>query len=249
MQLVKSVGKISVVAMPLRHQALNGLRQAIIDGKLGPGARLRELELSSVVGVSRTVIREVLRQLEAEGLVTTVPNKGAIVRTLPPREAEDIYRIRALLEGFAARLFVENAPAALLERLLAAGRGVITAYDTGNVNSILKAKDRFYDALFEGTGSKVLSSILRSLNAQISRWRTLCLWYPDNGKRKAEKSVRDIKAMLTAIEQRDAEAAERITREHVMNAAKAVMHMLREQKSADATRTVHLGEQHRTAHR
>src|SRR5277367_656435 len=90
-------------AAPLRRQVLEELRSSIISGRLLPGARLIERELIAMMGVSRTVIREALRQLEAEGLVSNIPNKGPIVRELTIEEAKDLYAIRAVLEGLAAR--------------------------------------------------------------------------------------------------------------------------------------------------
>src|SRR5580700_12350536 len=104
-------------AAPLRRQVLDELRQSIIAGRLRPGARLVERELIAMMGVSRTVIREALRQLESEGLVAIVPNKGPIVRTLTVEEARDIYAIRAVLEGLAARLFTEQADQTQISRL------------------------------------------------------------------------------------------------------------------------------------
>src|SRR3984893_1597927 len=104
-------------AAPLRRQVLDELRQSIIAGRLRPGARLIERELIAMMGVSRTVIREALRQLEAEGLVDVVPNRGAIVRELTIAEARDLYAIRALLEGLAARMFVEKAGAQAIAAL------------------------------------------------------------------------------------------------------------------------------------
>jgi DNA-binding GntR family transcriptional regulator len=86
-------------AAPLRHEVLEALRAAIVSGRLAPGARLIERELIAMMSVSRTVIREALRQLEAEGLVDVVPNRGAVVRELTLAEARDLYAIRALLEA------------------------------------------------------------------------------------------------------------------------------------------------------
>src|SRR5580704_15724302 len=112
-----ALAAIPKAAAPLRRQVLDELRQSIIAGRLRPGARLVERELIAMMGVSRTVIREALRQLESEGLVAIVPNKGPIVRELTRDEARDLYSIRAVLEGLAARLFVENASELSIGRL------------------------------------------------------------------------------------------------------------------------------------
>lgn len=220
---MKSLRKNPIVPAPLRLQALNGLRQAIIDGELAPGQRLREAELSAATGVSRSVIREALCQLEAERLIVTVPNKGAVVRTLSPAEAVDVYRVRALIEGYAARLFVEHAPDERVARLVAAGEAVVASYATGGVRSILKAKDRFYAILYEGSGSDVLQSLYETLNARISLWRARGLSSQAEGGTEAERAMRDIREIVSAVKRRDAAEAERRVRKRVMTSARNVL--------------------------
>ena len=101
--LPSSLGTISKSAAPLRRQVLLELRQSIILGRLNPGERLVERELISMMGVSRTVIREALRQLESEGLVAIIPNKGPVVRALTLEEAQDLYVIRAEEQALQGR--------------------------------------------------------------------------------------------------------------------------------------------------
>jgi DNA-binding GntR family transcriptional regulator len=158
-------------AAPLRRQVLDELRQSIIAGRLLPGARVVERELIAMLGVSRTVIREALRQLESEGLVAIIPNKGPIVRELTLDEARDLYTIRAVLEGLAARLFVEKADERQIEKLERALAAIGDAYRGGHPEVILDTKNRFYDALFEGAGSETLSSMIGMLHVRIWRWR------------------------------------------------------------------------------
>jgi DNA-binding GntR family transcriptional regulator len=86
-------------AAPLRRDVVDAMRKAIVEGRLAPGSRLIERELIDMIGVSRTVIREALRQLESESIVETIPNKGPIVRRLTRAEAVDLYAIRSVLEG------------------------------------------------------------------------------------------------------------------------------------------------------
>lgn len=213
-------------AAPLRQQVLDSLRQAIIDGRLAPGARLTERELTGMMGVSRTVIREALRQLESEGLVAIIPNKGPVVRELTPAEAQDLYQIRAVLEGYAARLFVENADDARAHTLAVALEVVAAAYERGDAREILETKNRFYDALFAGAGSETLSSMLATLHARIWRWRALGLTHPRRSVQRSKESVTNLRAMLAAIGRRDGEAAERITRDEAQHAAAEVMRLI-----------------------
>src|SRR5580704_11600324 len=130
-------------AAPLRQQVLDELRQSIIAGRLNPGERLVEREMIEMMGVSRTVIREALRQLESEGLIAIIPNKGPVVRELTRQEAQDLYAIRAVLEGLAARLFVENADSTQIENLERALLEVGDAYDHGDPAEILEVKNHF----------------------------------------------------------------------------------------------------------
>src|SRR6056297_3133463 len=95
-------------AAPVREQVLKALRTEIIEGRFAPGRRLTERELTEMLGVSRTVLRESLRQLEAEGLISLIPNQGPVVRALTVGEARELYRIREALEGLAARLFANR---------------------------------------------------------------------------------------------------------------------------------------------
>ena len=109
--------QVERVAAPLRTQVSDILRREIVEMRLHPGQRLVERELIERIGVSRTTIREALRELASEGLVTTIPQKGAIVAIPSPKEAAEVYEVRALLEGLAAREFVDNATELHLEAL------------------------------------------------------------------------------------------------------------------------------------
>ncbi|MGZ5153915.1 MAG: GntR family transcriptional regulator [Burkholderiales bacterium] len=218
--------EIQKLAAPLRLQVLDSLRQGIISGTLAPGARITERELTEMLGVSRTVIREALRQLETEGLVANVPNKGPVVRELSLEEAKDLYSIRAVLEGFAARLFAENASEVDFNTLEEALEAVVTAYDSGDANRVLATKNDFYAILFEGACSQTLSSMLNTLHARIWRWRALGLTHPDRSPERSLESIGGLRAVLAAIRQRDGESAERITREEANKAANEVMRLL-----------------------
>jgi GntR family transcriptional regulator, trigonelline degradation regulator len=219
---------ISKSAAPLRRQVLDELRQSIIAGRLNPGERLIERELIAMMGVSRTVIREALRQLESEGLVAIVPNKGPIVRTLTVEEARDIYAIRAVLEGLAARLFVEQTDDAQIARLEQALSVVEKAYDSGVAESMLETKNNFYEVLFEGAKSETLSSMLAILHGRIWRWRGLGLTHPNRSPHRDRQSLKNLRALLQAIRARDAALAEKILRDEVSKAADEVHRLLKD---------------------
>lgn len=214
------------LAAPLRQQVLEHLRAEIIDGRRAPGSRLVEREIIEKLGVSRTVVREALRQLESEGLVAMVPNKGPVVRALTVGEAKDLYHIRSVLAGLAARLFTEHAGAPEVKSLGAALERVAAAYAAGAVGEILEAKNQFYDVLFEGARSSTLSEMLTSLHGRIRRWRALGLAHPARSIHRSKESVRNLRSTLAAIRKRDAASAERILREEVDRAAAEIMRIL-----------------------
>lgn len=213
-------------AAPLRRQVLEALRRSIIAGRLPPGARLFERDLIAMTGVSRTVIREALRQLESEGLITMIPNKGPVVRELTLQEAKDLYGIRAVLEGFAARLFVGNANSTQVTKLGQALQATVEAYRRRDPGGILDAKNRFYDVLFEGAGSQALSSMIATLHVRIWRWRALGLSHPQRRRARAKESIRALRALLAAIRARNADLAEMLMRNEVISAAAEATRLL-----------------------
>ena len=228
---------IQRIAAPLRQQAHDALRRTIIEGQLAPGTRLVERDLCARMGVSRTVVREVLRQLESEGLVATIAHRGPVVRALSEPEARELYAIRAVLEGLAARMFAAEANEAQVARLGAAVDAVEEAYRAGEAKQVIEAKNRFYLVLFEPARGEVLSGMLASLHARISRWRALGLTHPERSPQRSARSIEGLRALAAAIGARDAEAAERLARVEAENAAAEVFRLLRlEDEAAGAQR-------------
>lgn len=217
---------IQKAVAPLRQQVLEALRRAIISGQLRPGERLTERSLTSMMSVSRTVVREVLRQLETEGLVAVIPNRGPVVRELSAQEAKDLYRIRGVLEGLAAQLFVENASDSDVLKLQRAFADVKAAYEKGRGEQILDSKNYFYDVLSTGARSETLAAMLTSLHARIWRWRALGLTHPRRSAGRSSESLRNLRLLIAAIKRRDAAAAEKISREETHRAAAEVMRLL-----------------------
>ena len=208
------------VAAPLREQVLDLLRQAIVEHRLKPGQRLIERELVEQIGVSRTTIREVLRQLAAEGLVATIPQRGAIVAIPTAEEAAELYEVRAALESLAARRFVEHGSESQVKALRAAYEQVaevMSAGDDADVLAMLQAKDLFYDVLLKGSGNRSVHSILSGLTARVSVLRATSMRQPG----RALRSVAEIEQIVEAVERGDADAAARACVNHVEMAARA----------------------------
>jgi len=194
---------------PIRTQVLDNLRKAILTRQLAPGQRLIERELVEMTGVSRTSVREALRELAAEGLVSTSPNKGTAVATLSSEQARQIYEVRAVLEGLAGRLFVENATDVQRRALLAQLSKINRLVSRGG--GILEAKDRFYAILFDGAGNDALRDITVSLQARVTYLRSLSLSLDG----RPEESLAELHDIGAAIEAGDADAAQAACMRHV----------------------------------
>lgn len=192
------------------------LRKAILDFDLRPGQRLIERELIEQIGVSRTTIREVLRELTSEGLVTMVPQKGAIVAKPSPDEAADLYEARVALETLVVQRFVERATEAHVAELTTRVEDFAAVVEQGgDIHAMLAAKDRFYDILTDGAGSQVLQQILSGLQARVRVLRATSLSAPG----RPQQAVAEIRELGAAIANRDATTAARICAGHVRSAA------------------------------
>ena len=194
--------QISRQAAPIRTQTLRKLRKAILDSYFKPGDRLYEKELCEQFGVSRTSIREALRQLEAEALVTIVPNQGPIVTRVSQRDAEDIYQVRELLECLASRLFAERATDKQVRDLAGAVDSLERAYLADDIRAFLKVKTTVYEILFSGCGNNVAHSIFKTLIARVNVLRKTSLSQPGRTPPVSSKSRRFSRLSRSEIRRR-----------------------------------------------
>lgn len=211
------IAPIGRVAAPLREQVIHLIRNAILDFQLRPGQRLVERELIERFGVSRTTIREALRELASEGLVTVVPQKGAIVSAPTAAEAADLYDVRAHLEALAIERFIAQASAAQVEQLqsIVDTLSEVTQRSPEDTRTILRIKDRFYGTIIEGAHNTVLMQVLGSLQARVRVLRATSL----GASGRAAEAAKEIRDIMEAISRRDAAEASRLCFRHIQNAA------------------------------
>ncbi len=203
--------KIDRPARTLRELAVERLRDAILRLQFRPGERLVERNLCDRLGVSRTVVREALRHLESEGLVEVIPNQGPAVARLDPRQAEQVYEIRALLEAEAARAAARAAGPKDVAALKRANQAIQKAFSTNDSGAILKATTAFYELLFRIAGKPVAWQVVQGLNARINHLRAMTVSTP----RRAEDADQEMLRIIRAIEAGDGAAAARASSEHV----------------------------------
>lgn len=211
-----AIGPVGRVAAPLRDQVLAVLRQAILNFEIRPGQRLIERKLVEDLNVSRATVREVLTKLASEGLVTVIPQRGAIVSVLTPAEAADIYEMRAALEVLAVQRFVERASPTQVRDLRRALNGYARSVRSKNdTTKELRAKDSFYEALLAGASSAPLAEMLTMLQGRVQLLRATSL----SVRGRALESVQELTAIVEAIEAGDAKRAAAACATHVRNAA------------------------------
>jgi GntR family transcriptional regulator, trigonelline degradation regulator len=211
--------RVAPVAAPVRQQVAEVLRAAITTGRFAPGQRLVEKDLCELTGVSRASVREALRQLESEGLIATLPNRGPLVSRLSAQDAVSIYQVRGALEALAAQLFATHATDEQIAELEGTVRVLDQAYKAQDVDRIVQAKRRFYDVMLAGSGNSMIGTILSTMNARITMLRRVSLSSP----KRAPASIREIRAVLNAIKKRDAQAAYEASLHHIQQAAKVAL--------------------------
>ncbi|GAA0900399.1 IclR family transcriptional regulator domain-containing protein [Pseudonocardia zijingensis] len=215
--------RVRHVAAPLRSQVLEVFRQDILAAEFEPGERLVEARLCARYEVSRTVIREVLRQLESEGLVTIVPNRGPVITELTAFDAKALFEVRGALEGLAGALFAERATAAQREQMGQLIQRLTRTYATVDLPERLAMKDEFYDILIAGAVNPVIESTLRGIHARVQMLRGLSM----QAERRAPETVRELAAIHEAAAVRgDPDAAREACELHVRNAAATALREL-----------------------
>jgi DNA-binding GntR family transcriptional regulator len=224
-------GALDRVATPLREQVLRLLEREIVELRLKPGQRLLERELVERLGVSRTTIREALGQLAARGLVTNIPQKGAVVATPSPKEAAEIYEVRAELEGIIARQFAQRASDDQVRLLREAFEVMEARYrESHDPMELLRTKRALYSVLLDGADNGTVRSILEEFQARIALMRATTLGAPE----RPTEAVEEIRRLVEAIERRDAEAAAQASIDHVRNAARTLFEMTQGQDGGPA---------------
>ena len=202
-------------AKTLRELSLEKVRGAILSGHFKPGERLVERSLCEQLDVSRSIVREVLRHLEAEGLIESIPHTGPVVASLSADQAAQIYALRALMEGRAARLFADTASDAALAQLVTLNAAIQAAFKAGDHAAVVERTTVFYEALFKGAGMTIAWDIVRSLNARINRLRLMTIGSPGRQKEAAA----EMDKILKALRKRDPEAAQEAAQAHVRRVA------------------------------
>ncbi|MFY0616759.1 GntR family transcriptional regulator [Shimia sp.] len=206
-----TLAKIEHPPATLRDMVQERMREAIIEGVFHPGQRLVERPLCDQLGVSRTVIRETIRYLEAEGLVEILPGRGPIVATISRDDARQIYDIRRMLETSAAEDCARKITPDRARSLEAALNRLKKGFGDKTPGALFRATSDFYSEIFEGAGHHVAWDIVQRLNGRISRLRMMTL----SSTQRKQPGISHMEAICAAIISGNAEAARQAVIHHL----------------------------------
>jgi DNA-binding GntR family transcriptional regulator len=228
---LKSIAKLAPLQQqtaPLRNKIIASLRSAIATGVLEPGARLVERDLCAQLNVSRTSLREALRELQADGVLLQTGARGLSVGIVTREEAENAYRIRAVLEALVVEQFIENASKRDITELCKDALALKAAYRSGDVSKMLLSKHRFFDRICTGADNALAFNIINRLVLRTSSLRSRSL----ARKVRQQQSLHETDAIVDAIKAGNIGDARRAATAHVNNAMKSVFTALDQETAA-----------------
>jgi DNA-binding GntR family transcriptional regulator len=201
------------------------LREAILRGDLKPGQKLKQQELAEWLGMSATPVREVLRILEAEGLLEHIPHRGVYVAEVTPEDTQEITPIRVALEGLAVRMYASHCDDSDLQELESLIDRMEQAWHDMDLVRVRRTNYHFHAAIYRGAGSKILKELIDRL---WPRFATDLLWMIPG---RAEQSIQQHRAIVRALKKRDADLAAEAMTVHIMTAGEQIATFVKHQSS------------------
>lgn len=202
----------------LRGRVYESIREDILGGRYPQNTELKEAAIGAELGVSRTPVREALRQLELEGLVKIIPNRGAYVNMITSKDVQDIYVIRAMLEGLCARWATEEITQEQLDGM--EETLCLTEYHTRkeNYEKLYELDSLFHEQLYSASGSRILNHVLSDFHDYVKRVRKVTI----ASQSRSVKSTEEHRAIFEAIKDRDADRAEELAKQHVKRTIESI---------------------------
>jgi DNA-binding GntR family transcriptional regulator len=206
------------------------LRSKITRGEIRPGQRLQQDAVAREIGVSSTPVREALRRLEAEGLVTYLPHKGVAVQDVGPTRVREVFQLRALLESFATREAMPRLTDDDLKVLSTLQKDMRSYQRAGDNRNFMAANDQWHMIIHRASGSELLRQTIARL-WRVSPWDTL--WVIPGRTRAA---LQEHQRILDALENRNSAEAERAMAEHIRSGEQMLLEFLKTRKTARRSR-------------
>lgn len=198
---------------PLRDVIFEALRKAIVSGDIKPGERLMEVSLADQMGVSRTPVREAIRRLEAEGLVTMVPRKGTHVSELSVKDIMDVLEVRTALDKLATSLAAKRMQPQQIKALETVHRQFIANIEKENIDGAVRKDIEFHDLIYSASGNSRLIGVVSTLKEHVYRFRVIYL----KDMQIAEHVEREHCEIMNAIKEQDELKASELAEKHIKN--------------------------------
>jgi DNA-binding GntR family transcriptional regulator len=205
--------------LTLREKILESIRDAIISGAIKAGSRVSEPDLAERYGISRTPIREAFRQLEAEGYLTVIPRRGAVVSEFSEKDVEEFYAIKSILEGYAARRACKKLTAKELDRLQAINDRLAELASHNDIKAFFKIHNDFHDVFIKAADNEKLRELISSLVTRFQRLRLTSISLPG----RMDISVQEHEKIIEAFRRKDEETAETLVRKNAEYGGKVLM--------------------------
>ncbi len=221
---------------PVHEEVLARLRDMIVEGELEPGTHIPERTLCESFGISRTPLREALKALASEGLVTLLPNRGAVVAALTLKDVDDVVRVIDALEGMAATAACERLTETRLATIEDLHRQMVARRETGDLMGYFKLNQEIHEALVDAADNPVASTIYHSLLSRIRRYRFV-------GNRETERweqALAEHEHFLQALRERDGALLRALLHSHLRNGWRVTRELVREELEANACRPVRI---------
>jgi len=211
----------------LSEDIAESIKKAIISGKFKPGEKISEGELAESMGTSRTPLREAFRKLENEGFIEIIPRKGAVVTEIYPEEASDLYQIKSVLEGLAAKLAMSQITEKEIDKLEKINEDLKSLIDKNDIDMFYKTHQRFHEVFVKSCGNDRLIQMVRNLNDHFKRYGIVSLTLPG----QFESATRQHAEIVEAFRQGDEKQVEAKVRKNVVTGGRVLVDHLSRSRS------------------
>ena len=214
---------IQISRLQLHDQVALRLRTMLVEGRIAPGAKLNERELSEELKVSRTPLREAIKLLAAEGLVDLLPNRGAVAVKLGEADVVDAFEVLAGLEGLSGELAAQRATEAQVAEIRARHFEMLACHARGDLSGYYRLNAMIHDAINAAAGNPLLARTYNAINARVQGVR----FRSNQDTEKWKSAVREHGRMIDALDARDAPALRAVMVEHLLKKRDTVLELMR----------------------
>ena len=215
-----------IIAIPraaLHEQVATRLRQMLVEGRIAPGAKLNERELSERLNVSRTPLREAIKMLAAEGLVELLPNRGAIAVSLSEADVLNTFEVMAGLEALSGELAAQRITDEELAEIQAMHFEMMAAYTRSDLSNYYRLNAQIHRAINAAAKNPVLTSTYNQVNARLQALR----FRSNQDGAKWKRAVKEHELMIDALDARDGAALKQILQQHLHHKRDTVLELMR----------------------